>query len=143
MEQRVRQTKKTPVKKTTNLPPARATRTMGKTVKKSAPKKRVNVRQLAEAKFRAVKTTFKNIVNKTKRPRKKVKKLTKTQRELNKQQRNRGILGIGLLLVVVSIGYSTSVIFDGVDSIQSRIALLPQVVFAVLTLFKAFSKLYK
>lgn len=55
----------------------------------------------------------------------------------------RAILGVGYLLVVVSIAYSTAVILIGVDSIESKIALLPQVFFAGAILLKAFSKLYK
>lgn len=71
------------------------------------------------------------------------KKPTKADEILAKQERNRAILGIGILLVIVSIAYSTSVIFIGVDSLESRIALLPQVVFALVISIKAFSKLYK
>lgn len=71
------------------------------------------------------------------------KKLTKLEREHAREERNRAILGIGQLLVVVSIAYSTSVIFIGIDSLEAKIALLPQVLFASFTLIRAFSKLYK
>lgn len=86
---------------------------------------------------------FHSVVNKITPHRKKAKKLTKADKKLNREQQLRGILGIGLLLVVVSIIYSTYVIFNGVHSTASRVMLVPQVVFAVLTLFKAFSKIYK
>lgn len=57
---------------------------------------------------------------------------------------NKGaIMGIGHLLVVVSIAYSTAVVLIGVDSIESKIALVPQATFGLFILFKAFSKLYK
>lgn len=71
------------------------------------------------------------------------KKLTKSQKQAIREQQVRGILGIGLLFVVVSITYSSYVIFNGVDSSASRLMLAPQVVFALITLFKAFSKIYK
>ena len=74
---------------------------------------------------------------------KKAKKPTKLQKELAKAKNKNAILGIGLLLVVVSIAYSTTVIFIGVNSIESKIALLPQTVFALAILIKAFSRLYK
>ena len=53
------------------------------------------------------------------------------------------ILGIGLLLVVVSIIYSTAIVIIGMNSVESRILLVPQVVFALVILVKAFSKLNK
>lgn len=91
----------------------------------------------------SIKGHFNNVLKKLKHPRKKAKKLTKTERKFLRQQNLRAILGIGLLLVIVSIAYSTTVIFIGVDSSASRLALLPQVVFALYTLIKAFSKFYK
>lgn len=90
-----------------------------------------------------VRSKLNNVYAQLKNPRKKAKKRTKAEQEQLKQQNKNAILGIGLLLVVVSIAYSTSVIYIGVDSDASRLALLPQVVFALATLFKAFSKLYK
>ena len=93
--------------------------------------------------FNFVKTKVSAIVKKVKKPRKKAKKPTKAEREIAKKERNRAIMGIGQLLVVVSIAYSTAVIFIGVDGMASKIALLPQVVFASFTLLKAFSRLYK
>ena len=90
-----------------------------------------------------VSSIFNNIKNKVVKPHKKSKKPTKAEREIAKNERNRAIMGIGQLLVVVSIAYSTAVIFIGVDSMASKIALLPQVVFASFILLKAFSRLYK
>lgn len=74
---------------------------------------------------------------------KKAKKTSKKDQITANLKHNNAILGIGLLLVVVSIAYSTTVIFIGVDSIESKIALLPQVIFALTILIKAFSRLYK
>lgn len=93
--------------------------------------------------FNRANTKFNNVVNKIKHPRQKARNTVKIDRELAKQQRNRGILGIGQLLVVVSIIYSTAVVSIGVDSQASKIALFPQSVFALIILTKAFSKLYK
>ncbi len=86
---------------------------------------------------------FNNALKKVLPHRKKAKKLTKIEKKAIREQNMRGILGIGLLFVVVSITYSTYVIFNGVSSTASRVMLVPQVVFALLTLFKAFSKIYK
>jgi hypothetical protein len=55
----------------------------------------------------------------------------------------RVILGIGQLSVVVSIIYSTAIVMIGVNSAESKILLVPQVVFALAILVKAFSKLNK
>ena len=88
-------------------------------------------------------TTIVDRVKSLKKPRKKAKKPTKLERENARKERNRAIMGIGQLLVVVSIAYSTAVIFIGVDSMASKIALIPQVVFASYILLKAFSRLYK
>lgn len=74
---------------------------------------------------------------------KKAKKLTKAERILLIEQRKRAILGIGLLLVVVSITFSTYVTITFVDSSAVFAALAPQVAFALVSLFKAFSKIYK
>lgn len=76
-------------------------------------------------------------------PSKRQKKRTKLQIAEARAQRNRGIIGIGQLFVVVSITYSTAVILMGVDSVESKVALLPQASFALAILFKAFFKLYK
>lgn len=114
-----------------------------KYVNKSVVRPQVSTKQKIKAKLAPINARFFSVVNKVKHPSKKHKKLTKDEKKLAKQQRNRGIMGIGLLLVVVSIAYSTSVIFIGVDSPASKLVLLPQALFALVTLFKAFSKLYK
>ena len=76
----------------------------------------------------------------TKKP---AKPLTKKQQDEKKRHRKNVIMGLGLLFVVASIAYSTSVVTTFVDSQQSLILLAPQVAFAIITIFKAFSKLYK
>lgn len=91
----------------------------------------------------SVRVNFDNMLRKLKIPHKVVKKATKVQKKLAREQQLRGILGIGALFVVVSIAYSSYVIFSGVDSSVSRIMLIPQVIFAIYTLIKAFSKIYK
>lgn len=135
------QTKTT--KKTVSAPkPSRGT-TVAKTTPLSKPSKKFDLKQFALDKKKSAVRAFDNIKNRVVAPRKKAKKLTKAEKQLAKEQRNRAILGIGQLLVVVSIAYSTSVIFIGVNSLESKIALIPQVVFASYTLLKAFSKLYR
>ena len=124
----------------------------GKTVKTTPAKKKTNkpnvkVLDTVKGKFneavKAVRGRIDNTVAKFKKPRKKAKKLTKVEQKALREQRKSVILGIGLLLVVASIIYSTYVIFIGVDSGASRLALLPQALFATITLIKAFSKIYK
>jgi hypothetical protein len=89
--------------------------------------------------FNDIKLKFKP----NKKPSKLSKKAQLEQKNLTRQEHKRAILGIGLLFVVVSITYSTYVIYNGVSSSASRVMLIPQVVFAILTLAKAFSKIYK
>lgn len=113
--------------------PKKPVKTAKSEVKKESFKSKVNVKL----------TGVKTFVKKLKPSKKKTKKLTKEQKTLARQQKKRGILGIGLLFVVVSIAYSSYVIYNGVNSTASRVMLVPQVVFAVFTLFKAFSKIYK
>jgi hypothetical protein len=105
--------------------------------------KKVDINKFIVCKYKKFGKYFSDVVNKVVHPSKKAKKLTKIQREMVKIQRNRGIMGIGLLLVVVSIAYSTTVILLGVSSIASKIALLPQIIFAAVTIIIAFYKLYK
>jgi hypothetical protein len=112
-------------------------------VDKSLSEKKVTLKQRVTGVVSKVRGRFNNVVNKVKSPRKKAKKLTKDVKKARREQNVRGILGIGLLFVVVSITYSTYVIYNGVSSTASRVMLVPQVVFALLTLFKAFSKIYK
>jgi len=114
-----------------------------KKTNKTAKKEEKSLKEKLLNKLQLVSSKFNNIKKKLSQPRKKAKKLTKAEREIAKIERNHAILGIGQLLVVVSIAYSTSVIFIGVDSLESKIILIPQVVFALFTLLKAFSKLYK
>ena len=83
------------------------------------------------------------VVNKALHPKKNAKKLTKNQQKEVVQQRKNVIMGIGLLLVIVSIIYSTYIVRTFVNTGGSLVALAPQVIFAVATLIKAFSKLYK
>ena len=106
-------------------------------------RKRLNIRGHMVSGLKNIHNNFNGVVKKVYHPSKKGKKLTKIERENAKNQRNRGIMGVGQLLVVVSIAYSTAVILIGVGSLASIIALLPQVIFALVTLIKAFSKLYK
>lgn len=102
-----------------------------------------SVKKFVRGKFYILKGKLTEVVKGLKSSSRTKKKPTKAQLKLAQEERNRAILGIGLLLVVVSITYSTAVIFIGVNSIESRIALAPQVVFAVTILIKAFSKLYR
>lgn len=123
-------------------------KTSGKTTttvkaKATPSKPKVSVKARLTGVKAKVRTRFNNVVKKIVPHRKKAKKTTKIEKKLNHEQQMRGILGIGLLFVVVSIIYSTYVIFNGVSSTASRVMLIPQVVFAALTLFKAFSKIYK
>lgn len=53
------------------------------------------------------------------------------------------IMGLGLLAVFVSIAYSTSVVLMGVNTLESKIALFPQVMFEFILLGKSFSKLFR
>ncbi len=86
--------------------------------------------------------TIKTRVNRVKNSKKTTRKTTKAQREILQNQRKRVIMGVGLLMVVVSITYSTYVVRTFVNGGESLIILAPQVVFAATTLVKAFSKLY-
>lgn len=90
-----------------------------------------------------LKAKFSTAVGKVVSPRKSGKKMTKLEREMAKKQRVDVIMGICMLLVVVSITYSTYMVSLFVDGTAMVIALAPQVVFAVITLVLAFSKIYK
>lgn len=111
--------------------------------KQATPVKKVSLKDKMLVKLQPLRSKFNNMLDRIKNPSKTKKKLTKAQKAEMHEDRKRAILGIGLLLVVVSIAYSTSVIFIGVDSNASRIALFPQALFAIIILFKAFFKLYK
>lgn len=112
---------------------------------KSEPKKtkKVDYKAYILSKYKQLVEMLEKLADKIYDPSKTPKKLTKAQVQEAIEQRNRAIMGIGLLFVIVSIAYSTTVIIIGVDSLESKIALLPQAIFALATLFKAFSKLYK
>lgn len=101
---------------------------------------RMNRTSINRSKVRGI---FNNVIKNTKHIRQNKTLSTGTTKKTNKGLPNHVILGIGLLLVVVSIAYSTSVIFIGVDSLASRIALLPQVIFAFGILVFAFSKIFR
>jgi hypothetical protein len=120
---------------------------VAKTIKTDVAKRKegakVSLKTSVLAKLTVTRDKVKKAFSKPKTAHKKSKKATKSGRILAKQQRNNAILGIGLLLVVVSILYSTSVILIGVSSVPSKIALFPQAFFALLILIKAFSKIYK
>jgi len=119
--------------------------TKQKTSKSSAKKvvKNISLKKRMFAILQPARKKINNIVKKINQPRKKAKKTTKVERALILQQRKNGILGIWLLLVVVSIAYSTSVTRTFVNSNASLIALAPQAIFAIITIVKSFSKLYK
>lgn len=115
-----------------------------KYVKEKAKKtKEIDIYSYFKDKYQSIYAYFDKLANKIYDPSKSVKKMSKTELQEAIRQRNNGIIGIGLLFVVVSIAYSTTVILIGVDSLGSKVALLPQVIFALATLFKAFFKLYK
>lgn len=97
------------------------------------------IKERVSAVIKSVRERF----SKLKLHRKPSKKLSKDDKKALREQQKRGILGIGLLFVVVSIAYSSYVILNGVDSIASKVMLVPQVAFALRSLIKAFSKIYK
>lgn len=114
---------------------------------KTPPKKQFDVRAFVVPKYLTAKSkvesVFSSVVNKVKRPRKAPKKLTKADRKLAMDQKIRGIIGIGLLFVVVSIAYSTYMTNLFVDGSAMVIALAPQVLFALATFVIAFYKILK
>lgn len=57
--------------------------------------------------------------------------------------RFRGIIGIGLAFVIVSIAYSSVVIWTGTDGLLPKVMLAPQLAFAVILLGVAFAKILK
>lgn len=102
-----------------------------------------SLRERVLNKLQPVRVKFDNIVSRLKQPRKKAKKTTKAQRQLERKQKINGIIGIGLLFVVVSIAYSTYMVNLFVDGTEMVVALTPQVVFAAVVLLIAFYKIYK
>lgn len=105
--------------------------------------KDVTYKDVILKKISRIRTILANVVNKVKHPNKKVKKLTKIELELAKNQQKNVIIGICQLLVVVSIAYSSTIVYVGVNSFASKVALAPQIIFALIILVKSFSKLYK
>jgi uncharacterized membrane protein len=126
--------------------PMNTSKTTNKTVKKATKtpsKPKINLKALLEDTKKSVRSFLDNTKKSIILHRKKVKKLTKTQKkELQKQKLN-GIIGIGLLFVVVSIAYSTYMTNLFVDGTMMVVALTPQVIFATVTLLIAFYKIYK
>ena len=133
MERDVPTNKKVANKKTAKVP-AKASKVA---VKKPTIKDRIN----------GVVTTVRGRIDNIKKGivlrKKKAKKLTKAEESAIRQKKIRGIIGIGLLFVVVSIAYSTYMTVLFVDGPVMVVALAPQAVFAALTLLIAFYKIYK
>ena len=110
---------------------------------KTVPKSKVTLKDRVDNAKKAVVVQFNNTKKKLGFKSKKVKKLTKTELKLERQKKIRGIIGIGLLFVVVSIAYSTYMTALFVDGAATVVALAPQVVFATVILLIAFYKIYK
>ena len=110
---------------------------------KTVPKSNVTLKNRIDNLKKAVVVQFDNTKNKLGFKSKKAKKLTKIERKLERQKKIRGIIGIGLLFVVVSIAYSTYMTVLFADGTAMIVALTPQVVFAAITLLIAFYKIYK
>jgi hypothetical protein len=51
-----------------------------------------------------------------------------------------GIIGIGMLFVIASIAYTTTVIWLGTEGYISKVLTAPQVIFSVIVLVKRFTK---
>ena len=109
----------------------------------TVPKSKVTLKDRLDNAKKAVVVHFNNTKKKLGLKSKKVKKLTKIERKLERQKKIRGIIGIGLLFVVVSIAYSTYMTALFVDGTAMVVALVPQVVFATVILLIAFYKIYK
>ncbi len=65
------------------------------------------------------------------------------QKRARRAELFRGIIGIGLLLVVVSIARSTFIALQFVDGAANIVYLIPQIGFAVIISIIAFLKIYK
>ena len=114
-----------------------------RTMTKKETKQRRGVKEVLKTNAENLKAGVFTLATKVKAPKKPAKKLTKAQKKERKEHRLRVIMGIGLLLVVMSIGYSTFVILTLVDSWVALFVLAPQIVFAIITTLKAFSNIYK
>lgn len=110
---------------------------------KATPVKGKSLKEKLSDRLQPVRSKIDNIVRKVKQPRKKAKKTTKAERLEIRKQKIRGIIGIGLLLTVVSIVYSTYMVNLFVDGTEMIVALAPQVIFATLISIYAFYKIYK
>lgn len=110
---------------------------------KTAPKSKVTLKDRVDNAKKAVVVQIEKAKKRLGIESKKVKKLTKTELKLERQKKIRGIIGIGLLFVVVSIAYSTYMTALFVDGTAKVVALAPQVVFATVILLIAFYKIYK
>ena len=104
---------------------------------------RKSVKEVLKTNKDNLKSGVLTLASKVKSNKKPAKKLTKAQKIQRNTDRKHVIIGIGLLLVAVSIYYSTSVTSSLVDSKAVYVALAPQVAFAVIVTIKAFSKIYK
>jgi len=73
---------------------------------------------------------------------KKTNQTKTTDKATNRKPKNISdkIVGISLLLVVLSIAYTTTVIFMGTDGIEAKILTTPQIIFAVVLALKQFTK---
>lgn len=114
-----------------------------KKVVKSKPQKVLVLRGYLANALTTVRGKIDNVRKHSTQRRKKAKRMTKTERSLIRQKKIRGIIGIGLLFVVVSIAYSTYMTNLFVDGWRMAVALTPQVIFAVVISFYAFYKIFK
>lgn len=73
---------------------------------------------------------------------KKTNQTKTTDKATNRKPKNISgkIVGISLLLVVLSIAYTTTVIFMGTDGIEAKILTTPQIILAVVLALKQFTK---
>lgn len=101
-----------------------------KAAKKVAKTPKVSLKARLLEKLQPVRSKFDNILARF-NPRKKAKKLTKAEKKAIRRQKIRGIIGIGLLFVVVSIAYSTYMTNLFLDGTEMIIFLAPQVIFAL------------
>ncbi len=114
-----------------------------KPVAKATAKPKVTLKNRIDNAKKAVIVQFDNIKKRLGFKSKKAKKVTKAEQKLARLQKIRGIIGIGLLFVVVSIAYSTYMTVLFVDGTIMVVALAPQVAFAATILLIAFYKIYK
>lgn len=127
--------------KATTTKPVQVSKTS--TVKRKETAKKVTFKDRLDNIGKGVRGSYNNTMKRLGFKSKKAKKVTKTQKQLDREQKKRGIIGIGLLFVVVSIAYSTYMTNLFVDGPEMIVALAPQVAFAAYILIKAFYKLYK